>query len=222
MARDYERQAAAEDAVHQLWLDWLRQRVENIHAQVTAHAVLTRYGVNLVASEDDEEQFACPFHGLDKKPSARVYPASPSGPTHAWCFVCQERWDSIALWKKFNDPNAKFSQTLREIEEAFGLQRPPPPDGSALPEAPDPGVEAAKAALAEFKRLLGVVDRRLRSTRGAFRQLDDLHGFLVLGQVADKLASQVERGKADPADASSTMHRLLDKIAEKVRQAPEG
>lgn len=222
MARDYERQAAAEDAVHQAWLDWLKQRVDNIHNHVTAHSILQRFGVELVASDDDEEQFRCPFHGLDRKPSARVYPSSPLGPSHAWCFVCRERWDAIALWRKFGDSSAKFSQSVREIEDAYGLTRPPRPNGSQLPVPLDPSIEAAKLAKGEFDRLLLAVDRRLKSTRSVFRALDDLQGFLALGQVADKLAGAVERGKADPAKSMPTLRRLLDKIAEKVRSVPEG
>jgi hypothetical protein len=216
---EYERQAAAEDAVRQIWIDWLRQRVENIHANVSAHDVLAKFGVNL--SGADEEQFPCPFHGIDKRPSARVYPSSPRGPSHAWCFVCQERWDVLSLWKKFGDPNAKFTQVLREIESAFHLERPPRPDGTSF-QAPDPAIEAAKLAQAEFERLLGVTDRRLRTARGAFQQLRDLAGFLTLGQVTDQLVSQVERGKIEPATATATLHRVLDKIAEKMRLAPEG
>ena len=40
----------------------------------------------------EEEQFRCPFHGADNKPSARYYSRTDS----AYCWVCKKSWDVIS------------------------------------------------------------------------------------------------------------------------------
>ena len=40
----------------------------------------------------DEVQFHCPFHGEDKKPSARFYRSTNS----CFCFKCKKAWDPVS------------------------------------------------------------------------------------------------------------------------------
>src|SRR5574343_824433 len=111
MPRDFRREAEQEDSQRKLQRAWIQERVAAIRATVSAYDVLRKFGVKLHhAGENRIEQFSCPFHGKDTKPSARIYPAGPTGPSHAWCFVCQERWDAITLWRKFNDPTVPFTR----------------------------------------------------------------------------------------------------------------
>lgn len=125
MTRDFRKEVEHDALVHKIRRAWVSQRIEAIKSRVSAHEVLRRGGVDLRKGDDEEEQFSCPFHGQDRRPSARVYPADANNLSHAWCFVCQERWDAITLWRKFNGGEDKhFTQVLAEIERAYGLETP--------------------------------------------------------------------------------------------------
>lgn len=75
--------------------------VERLLRAVTVYDVLRHFGVKLQQTGSiREEQFSCPFH-RDRKPSARVYPATAKRAASVWCFSCEEGWDTVGLWKKF-------------------------------------------------------------------------------------------------------------------------
>jgi hypothetical protein len=212
MPRDYRQEAEHEDVQRKLRHVWIQQRIEAIHARVTAHDLLRRFGVKLQHSGDNRmEQFCCPFHGKDNKPSARVFPPAPNSPSHCWCFVCQERWDVIALWRKFNDATVPFTQSLAEIERDYGLKAPEMPNMGALREsARDQETEA-------IQDLLAACERRLRGAKADF----DMRGYLTVGSVLDRLHSRVAKGTIPPATARATIRKVLDKIGEKCRAASQ-
>ena len=123
MPRDYTQEAFAEQERNLAIRQWTKDRVANIHGLVTAADVLVYHGITLHKSGLQEEQFSCPFHGEDRRPSARYYPQNKNGVSSVWCFVCREQWDVINLWKKFNG-ETKFSEALFHIEKAFGITPP--------------------------------------------------------------------------------------------------
>lgn len=213
MARDFRKEVAKSEAAKKVWVEWLRQRVETIHQKVTVHDVLRHCGVAL--QSDGEEQFSCPFHGVDAKPSARVYPEGARSRSHAWCFVCQERWDAISLWKKFNPGDGKtFSRVLTEIEKAFNVAAPQMPSGATFrQEHTDTGLEA-------FEAVYKATERRLWEVRGAYRQLDDMTGYLSAGQVLDKVRYRVDNRQMTPKRGEEVLRELLARIAKKVRTCP--
>jgi hypothetical protein len=189
---------------------WISARIEQIHSNITAHDVLRRNGVNLKqGASDREEQFPCPFHGHDNKPSARVYSSSNRGPSHVWCFTCHERWDAIALWKKFSGTESKFTYLLTQIERDFGL---PTPEAPPMEDEPD------DAEAVELELLFGVCERRLKAAKSAF----DMKAFLTVGSVLDRLFSGVENGTVNYETAKAALRRVLDKIGEKERACPGG
>jgi hypothetical protein len=207
MARDYkeetERERDARDAIKR----WIQARVEAIRKAVSAHDVLRRNGIKLRHSTDREEQFSCPFHGIDRHPSARIYPESTKGPSHVWCFTCHENWDCIALWKKFSGSEVRFGQTLAEIERAFGLIPPErPPSAAEMAETEDP--EAIEVEL-----LFGACEDRLRWGKSAF----DLRSHLVLGSILDRARYQFEGGRLSAPKVKALLQQVLDKIGAKVR-----
>jgi len=212
MARNYQREAEQEDVQRKLRHAWIQQRIEAIHARVSAYDILRQNGIKLQhAGESRIEQFSCPFHGKDTKPSARIYPASATGPSHAWCFVCQERWDVITLWRKFNDPTVPFTQSLAEIERAYGLHAPEMPGLGDLRESIR---EQETEALLD---LLEVAERRLRGAKADF----DMKGYLTVGSVLDRLYARITRGDIPAANARATLRKVLDKIGEKCRAASQ-
>jgi len=66
---------------------------ELILKEVDMTQVLLDYNVDFVFNPTlvDESQLRCPFHGDDKKPSARFYKNTQS----MFCWVCYKTWDVI-------------------------------------------------------------------------------------------------------------------------------
>lgn len=212
MSRDFEGEARREIERNGAALQWIKDRVVVLHDRVSTYDVLTRYGIKLRAGGNRDEQFSCPFHGKDNKPSARFYPSSNNSPSHVWCYVCQERWDCITLWKKFAGFEGKFGGLLREIEMAYGI---------TPPEAPSIAREEVVDEMAEeVQRLFTAADHRLRNARRSFKKLDDMYGFLTLGSVLDRLRHEVIAGSLPLVRAKEVLRRVLDKIGEKERACP--
>lgn len=209
----HEREAAREGDAERARLHWMKLRVDNIHRHVTVFDILRRNGVELKQVTDDQtEQFSCPFHGVDRKPSARVYPESPQSPSHAWCFVCQERWDAISLWRKFNAGEDKpFSRILSEIEKFYQLTVPPIPKVAFADQEDDKAV-----ALEDFERRIAAVERRLKQARPAYQ--DDMVAYLRISSVLDKLYHHIlHKEEMAPAKGRRILAQIMDRIGEKER-----
>lgn len=211
MTRDFMQEAQAQSFAEAARLEWYQQRVAAVHARVSAYDILRRHGVQLKqASDNQEEQFKCPFHGADNKPSARIHPATNESPSHAWCFVCREpRWDAIGLWRKFGGGEMSFGQALAEIEREFGIKPPEMPETLSGP-ARDPAYTA-------FLELHEVCERRLQLARPDYERHDDMLGFLTAGSVLDKVLSFVETKKLSASKAIEVLERLRERIGEKIR-----
>jgi hypothetical protein len=207
MARDFRQEAEGELLRASSVRDWIRMRIWNIHSRVTAHDVLRRFGVELRhQGSDHEEQFKCPFHGRDNKPSARVYPGRDGKPSGAWCFVCQEPWDAISLWRKWTDETRHFTQVLAEIEREYGIPVPEAPRGPV--DVPD------DAGMPEdLQRLLDACEARLRAEKDAF----DPRAHLTLGVLLDRVHWQIRMHRLTHKEARIRLRAILDKIGEKIR-----
>lgn len=214
MSRDYEREARQELEQNDAAKQWMKERVEVIHQRVTADDVLSRFGIRLRYNGQREEQFSCPFHGKDNKPSARYYPASVRGPAHVWCFVCQKNWDCIRLWREFAGFEGKFGSLLREIEKSYGIT---PPEAPRMAREVKVDEEAE-----EVKRLFATADNRLRNSLTSFKSLNDMRGYLTLGSVLDRLDYALKEGTVPMPKAKEVLRRVLDKIRERERQCPDG
>jgi hypothetical protein len=216
--KDEYRKAAQEDAIHRARLEWYSQRAQQILRMVSAYDVLRANGVELSGSDAKEEQFKCPFHGADNKPSARIYPESATGPSHAWCFVCQEkRWDAIGLWRKFNGgEETPFGRVLAQMEKAYNL-----PAIEMPKEIGGAGAVVDNQAMEAFEALYMACENRLRRAKGAYQKLD-MVGFLSASSILDKLRHRVDQKQTTPQRACATLNQLLERIGEKVRACPEG
>ncbi len=195
---------------------WYNIRTKAIHDRVTVHDILRRNGVSFRHTGDREEQFSCPFHGKDESPSARVYPSSPRSPSHVWCFVCRERWDAIALWKKYSGGEKSFHRLLSELEKLYNITTPPVPEGAY----DKGGLSATEQEKAEFERLYGVCEQRLTGARDDYVRLQDMNGYLVAGSVLDKVYYQVGEGTLSARDGLDILKRLITRIGERIRGGP--
>ncbi len=187
---------------------WFEQRKNAIHERVSSHDILRDNGVKLVYAGEREEQFSCPFHGKDSKPSARVFPSTPQSPSHAWCYVCRERWDVITLWQKYHGTEG-FHKTLSAIEKHYNIPTPPVPEGPINYD----GVDSKKGL---FESLHQSCEDRLKTTRSEH----DLKSFLLFGSFLDKAFHQVTSGTLSYPEGVELLHKLMDKIGQKIRNVP--
>lgn len=207
MDRDFQHEAEQELHHGGSVRAWMQLRIDAIHDRVTAHEVLRQFGVKLrYHGSEHEEQFSCPFHGKDNKPSARVFPARDGKPSGVWCFVCQERWDSIALWRKFTDESLPFRQTLASMERDYGIPVPEAPrmaqDRTAKPNIPE-----------GHQKLLDACEARLRASKQSFEP----RAHLTLGVLLDRIRVQMESHALPLPEAEKRLRAILDKIGERVR-----
>lgn len=213
--RDFEkeafREAELESEQQQAYKTWITGRIEAIHRRVTAHDVLRRNGIDLKYG-DRVEQFSCPFHGKDNKPSARVYGETNRSPSHVWCFVCQKRWDAIGLWQKFTGFEGRFSSLLRDIEQVYGIE---------IPESPQEYQSEYKAqdntAIDEVLKLLDICDSRMTKSKNAF----DMTGYYKISVALDRLRYQIDEHLLKPSEAKVVLQTILEKISVKVQACPE-
>ncbi len=216
MARDFEGEARRESEQDGAIKQWMTDRIKTIHETVSAFDVLERYGVHLRMGGHRPEQISCPFHGIDNKPSARYHPEGPNSPSAVYCFVCQERFDAIKLWKKFSGFDGKFSALLRDIERNYNITPPEiPPMGS------EAAIDEFHEAELDLSNFFDLTDRRLRNSKPAFQKLDDMKGYLTLGSVIDQLFAQFQLRAVVPATAKSVLRKVLDKIGTKERSCPD-
>lgn len=215
MARDYQKEARQESLAQQARRLWIQQRVEQIHSRVTAFDVLRQNGVS-IRQDNSPEQISCPFHGLDRRPSARIFPADARSPSHVWCYFCQKRWDAIGLWRMFNGgpENMPFTQALTLIERAYGLETPAMPRDALFQPPPEVDEE-----LEAFDVLYDACEARLSLAKPDYQRLDDMVGYLTAGSILDKVRHQVDRRKLTPTKAITVLEQLRDRIGEKVRTA---
>jgi len=205
MARDYEREAYADHERGLAIQAWFKARVANIHSHISAADVLSRNGVSLRKSGGQEEQISCPFHGADKRPSARYFPEHGDSLSHVWCFVCHKRWDAVGLWKQFTN-ETKFSTLLFTLEKAFGITAPEYNIAPSHEDEYDPLKE-------EVERLLEACENRLREYKGSF----DMPAHLKVGSILDQIRFSLDRGAVTLVDGRDRLQQVLAKIGQKVR-----
>ena len=149
--------------------DWLKSRADQIRKEVSVFGILREKGVHLRFDGQRAEQIHCPFHGSDNKPSARADPEREKSPSHVWCYVCAEQWDSIKLYGKYQGFEGKFSQLLAQMEKAYQLKAPPfvQTDFEEMyPLSPPPEKEIADHTA--IPPHFGLVERRQRGKRACF------------------------------------------------------
>lgn len=206
MTRDFRSEAEQEARQSEAFRQWVRERIDQIRRQVSCEDVLARNGVRLRYGGHKAEQFSCPFHGKDNKPSTRFYPAEGGKPEGVWCFVCQERWDAISLFKKFEQFEGPFTRLLATMERSFGLQTPEMPREAARLDPDEP-------LHAEVEQLFDVCERRLLGARESF----SMRSYLTLGSVLDRLHFRLEHGQTTGPEARKVLQQVLGKIGEKAR-----
>jgi len=160
--------------------------------------VLLQYKVHFIFDprKASEAQMHCPFHGVDRKPSARYYRATQS----MFCWKCHKRWDVISFIMEKEGFN--FGEALRYIVSRFNI------DLSLIPE--DPEMKQVKVQTSETSIKFLSFTNTLRGMRGKV----DFEKYRVLC-AAFTMARYAETcGR----DVSAT----LSKIEEKMNKVEQG
>ena len=101
-----------------------------IKSQVSLGDMLKTDG--FITGFTDEEQLSCPFHGADRKKSARYYRETDT----SYCWVCKERLDVISYVQK--KEGMSFNQTISYLLKAYRI------DISRLPDSSENNIESIK------------------------------------------------------------------------------
>jgi len=107
----------------------LQSVIQLIKSSVLLGDILVQKGV--IRGSLPEEQFACLFHGVDRKKSCRYYKDTDT----AYCWVCKEKWDIISFTQRAE--GSSFAQAINHLIKLHRI------DVSKLPDT----VEAEKAKI---------------------------------------------------------------------------
>ena len=95
--------------------EYWKQRIENIQEQVTMREVVDYFGVPC-ASEGLETQIHCPFHGVDKHASAKIYETNTM-----FCWVCDSFWNVITFVRDIK--GITFQEACNFVETTFNVSK---------------------------------------------------------------------------------------------------
>lgn len=149
-----------------------------------------------------EEQFSCPFHGIDRKKSSRYYRETDS----AYCWVCKEKWDVISYIRK--KEGLSFGGSLNYLIQQYSI------DISVLPEATEehvkqiqqvsaPKVDKKKLALEKFSQAITVT----RDDVDYPTYLKMVYAFMVL-----KYAVPEEKFLEESSNLKKGMLRVFERL----------
>lgn len=137
-----------------------------------------------------EAQFKCPFHGVDHKPSARLYNETKS----CFCWVCRKAWDVVSfIMEKESMP---YRQVLNYISNRYHI------DLSSIPD--DPTIELKKVEVSDknvfFKNLkVNIIELRKKIPLEKYRALC---AVLLINKYQDSKG----------VDVISSLQKIEDKI----------
>lgn len=180
----------------------------------STYDVLVERGVNNVPDPSTPTQISCPFHGPDRKPSARYYPKSGSKHDYVRCYKCRENWDAIGLYAKFK--GIRFMDALVELERRFKIRVPRRPEESEIVEPSDRGAAYVSDKWADIPRVLAILESKLLRIRDRCGMSDYVKFCRVIDAVSwdfDKL------GKGTP-EMTAALKKVMERMDE-VALLPE-
>lgn len=189
--------------------EWIFKRIKEVLSRYTAFEALHEYGYGEnVVDQFTAIQMSCPFHGPDKRPSARYYPSEGYKSDYVRCYTCKENWNGIALYGKFR--SIDFMPALKELERRFGIKIPRQPDIPGYEEPVDKvSAEYKSDAWADVPRIIALLEKKLLRLRDKAPLIDYIKFCRVLDVVQwdfDK-----NQSKATPA-----MIQILEKLRNKM------
>lgn len=92
----------------------LKTKIDYVRENLPFRGVFAFYGLDW--KSDESHQLSCEFHGEDRNPSSRYYPASQS----IFCFACNKQRDVIEFIKD-KEELSSVGKVLEFIEKEFGI-----------------------------------------------------------------------------------------------------
>ena len=142
-----------------------------------------------------ETQYHCPFHGEDRKPSARLYRDT----NNCFCWYCRKSWDPVSFI--IEKEGFSFSEAVRFITKKYNV------DLSGIPDGPNLVFDKGKKEISQVEMDLDYLRRRVRELKK-----DARIGFEKLRAVVTAYYCILMESAAGSADAGKHMVQLTEKI----------
>ena len=150
--------------------EWINRRAGAVREAYSAFQALMDRGVDSIPDETTPTQIACPFHGVDAKPSARYYPKSGVRHDYVRCYKCRENWDCINLHAKFH--GFRWMDALVDLERKLRIKVPRRPDGPPIVEPADRRSDYVSDQWYDVPRVLALVEAKLLRVRSHMSLVD--------------------------------------------------
>jgi len=192
----------------------LRARADRVNEECDLGELLQGYGYAVVPDRQREQQFSCDLHGMDNKPSARLYGHNNT----TYCWVCQEKRDPIAY--VMAKENLNFVQAVDQLEQRLGLAPLPwddEMDAAARPVDPTDALDEIVRDEASYEdereRLRTFLD-----TLTAERETD-ARTLLSFWEVFDRIDYGVARQEWGERKGLAALAQLRERLLERLREA---
>jgi hypothetical protein len=173
--------------------------------------LLQEYGYAVVPDRQREQQFSCDLHGVDAKPSARLYGATNL--THCW--ACQKTRDPIAyvMLKEY----VGFVEAVNLLEKRLGLAPLPWDDEEYRPRDPVDELEGLATPKIGYKTERGRVCRFLDQLTQE-RDLD-MSALLAFWEAFDRVDYAVARQGWPENKGAEAMAKIRERVMTRLRDA---
>jgi len=189
----------------------LRARADRVNQECDLGDLLQGYGYGVVPDRQREQQFSCDLHGMDNKPSARLYGYNNT----TYCWVCQKKRDAISYVMEKEHLN--FRDAIEQLERRLGLPALPwddeagreadPVDDFAEITDPDVSYEVERERV-----------RKFLDTLTSERDLD-VKSLLAFWEVFDRVDYGVAKQSWGDAKGIEAMTQLRERLMERLRKA---
>ena len=188
----------------------LRARAERIKEEGDLGQLLQDYGYAVVPDRHREQQFACDLHGVDNKPSARLYGHNNT----TYCWVCQKTRDPISYVMEKELVN--FREAVEQLEKKLNLPPLPWSDEKNEPANVANEIEAMEVQAASFEREKERVGKFLQCLTSD-RDLNATT-LLSLWEVYDRIDYGVARQNWPETKGAVAMLKLLERAKDKCKE----
>jgi len=189
----------------------LRARADRVNQECDLGALLQEYGYAVVPDRQREQQFSCDLHGVDAKPSARLYGATNS----TYCWVCQKTRDPIAY--VMEKEHVGFVEAVDMLERRLGLSPLPWKDEEERPRDLVDELEDLASADGGYEVERGRA-RRFLDQLTQERELDVLT-LLAFWEAFDRVEYAVARQGWPERKGAEAMAKIRERVMARLREA---
>lgn len=176
----------------------LKRRIRRVNHEIRMGDLMMKLGYR-VRDTSQEQQFACDLHGPDRKPSARLYPATNS----TYCWVCHKARRPIHLMMERE--NVGLEQAVNLLEDMYLLPFLPPETAESEVDFQEPDLENLEAEM-EMNRLFRFLQNTTRE------QSSPMELVLWAWEKYDLVVHLHNKGKLDNPSTLAALHGIMDRM----------